>query len=92
MLELQFNRYRASLVEYSFPSRSRTKREKKLKFLFSHFFVVSQHSSHPLPGWAIFQNVYIGGTYVKSEFWARTGTLGGGDFFQVGLENSLYKT
>ena len=28
MLELQFNRYRASLVEYSFPSRSRTKREK----------------------------------------------------------------
>ena len=25
------------------------------------------------------------------EFWAIIGTLGGGDFFQVGLEDSLYK-
>ena len=29
---------------------------------------------------------------LNRSFGARTGTLGGGDFFQVGLENSLYKT
>ena len=40
-------------------------------------------------GWAIFQKVYIGVTLVK--FLVGIGTLGGGDFFQVGLENSLYK-
>ena len=28
---------------------------------------------------------------VKSGFLVGTGTSGGGDFFQVGLENSLYK-
>ena len=28
---------------------------------------------------------------VKLGFWVGIGTLGGGDFFQVGLENSLYK-
>ena len=60
------------------------------------------HSSHPSPfpwvmgdggggGWAIFQNVYIEGTYVKSKFWVGIGTLGGDDFFQAGPENSLYK-
>ena len=40
---------------------------------------------------AIFQNVYLGGTWVKSGFWVGIGFLGGGDFFQVGFENSLYK-
>ena len=38
-----------------------------------------------------FQNVYIGGNLVKLGFWVGICTLGGGDFFQVGLENSLYK-
>ena len=41
--------------------------------------------------WAIFQNAYIGGTQVKLGFWVGIGTLGEGDFFQVGLGNSLHK-
>ena len=45
-------------------------------------FSETWHSSHLL---------YIGGTYVKLWFWVGIGTLAGGDFFQVGLENSLYK-
>ena len=40
---------------------------------------------------AIFQKVYLGGTRVKLGFWVGIGTLGGTNFFQVGLENSLYK-
>ena len=42
-------------------------------------------------GGALFQDVYIEGTYVKSKFWVGIGTLGGDDFFQAGPENSLYK-
>ena len=42
-------------------------------------------------GGLIYQNVYIGGTEVKSGFWVGIGFLGRGDFFQVELENSLYK-
>ena len=42
-------------------------------------------------GWAIFQNMYIGGTYGQLWYWVGIGTLGGDDCFQVGLENSLYK-
>ena len=58
------------------------------------------HSLHPVPtrlgneglgAWAIFQNIYLGGTYVKFGFWVEIGTLGCSDFFQVGLENSRYK-
>ena len=40
----------------------------------------------------IFQKVCIGGTYVKLRFSVRIGTLGRGDFFQVGLGNSMYKS
>ena len=64
------------------------------------------HSSDPpLPGWwgtwrggwAIFQNVYIGGTYVKLWFWVSFGTLGGVIFFRQDLktlctENSEYES
>ena len=63
--------------------------------------MLPHHSSHPpLPlhpwvmgkgHWAIFQNAYIGGTQVKLGFWVGIGTLGEGDFFQVGLGNSLHK-
>ena len=63
--------------------------------------MLPHHSSHPpLPlhpwvmgkgRWAIFQNAYIGGTQVKLGFWVGIGTLGEGDFFQVGLGNSLHK-
>ena len=38
-----------------------------------------------------FRRFYIGGTQVKLGFWVGIGTLRGGDFFQVGLENSLYE-
>ena len=52
-------------------------------------YIVRTPTPPPPPspwGWAIFQNVYMGVTYVKLLFWVGIGTLSGGDFFQVGLE------
>ena len=37
------------------------------------------------------QHLYRRDFGVKSEFWVGIGTLGGGNVFQVGLENSQYK-
>ena len=54
--------------------------------------IVRSHLSPPFfPGWWRKLNHFWEGLYreVKLGFWVRIGTLDGGDFFQVGLENSL---